>query len=155
MPALVTERGTITETPAILAYIAQITRRVRLAPLEDSFAFAGMQAFNAYLASTVHVNHAHGRRGSRWTDDASAIEAMKAKVPQTMADSFVLIEDQLQVGPWVMGSEYSVADGYMFTLAGWLPGDGVEMDRFPKVKAHFERMQARAAVQRALAVEKA
>ena len=155
VPALVTERGTITETPAILAYIAQITRRVRLAPLEDSFAFAGMQAFNAYLASTVHVNHAHGRRGSRWTDDASAIEAMKAKVPQTMADSFVLIEDQLQVGPWVMGNEYSVADGYLFTLAGWLPGDGVEMDRFPKVKAHFERMQARAAVQRALAVEKA
>jgi len=76
-------------------------------------------------------------------------------VPQTMADSFVLIEDQLQVGPWVMGSEYSVADGYLFTLAGWLPGDGVEMDRFPKVKGHFERMQARAAVQRALAVEKA
>ena len=154
VPALVTDRGAITETPAILAYIAQTARGIRLAPLEDSFAFAGMQAFNTYLASTVHVNHAHGRRGSRWSDDAAAIETMKAKVPQTMADSFALIEDKLLAGPWVLGKEYSVADGYLFTLAGWLPGDGVDMDRFPKVKAHFERMQGRAAVQRALAAER-
>jgi glutathione S-transferase len=151
---LVTERGVVTETPAILAYIAQISRAVQLAPLDDSFAFAGMQAFNNYLSSTVHVNHAHGRRGSRWTDDAAAIETMKAKVSETMADSFALIEDKLLAGPWVLGSNYSVADGYLFTLAKWLPGDGVDMDRFPKVKDHFERMQGRAAVQRALAIDK-
>jgi glutathione S-transferase len=154
VPTLVTERGVVTETPAILAYIAQISRAVQLAPLDDSFAFAGMQAFNSYLSSTVHVNHAHGRRGGRWTDDAAAIETMKAKVSETMADSFALIEDKLLAGPWVLGSKYSVADGYLFTLAKWLPGDGVDMDRFPKVKAHFERMQGRAAVQRALAIDK-
>lgn len=153
VPTLVTERGVVTETPAILAYIAQVSRSVRLAPLDDSFAFAGMQAFNSYLSSTVHVNHAHGRRGSRWTDDAAAIETMKAKVSETMADSFALIEDKLLAGPWVMGGNYSVADGYLFTLAKWLPGDGVDIDRFPKVKNHFERMQGRAAVQRALAID--
>ena len=154
VPVLVTERGAITETPAILAYIAQISRGVQLAPLDDSFAFAGMQAFNSYLSSTVHVNHAHGRRGSRWTDDAAAIETMKVKVSTTMAESFGLIEDGLLVGPWVLGADYSVADGYLFTLAKWLPGDGVDIDRFPKVKDHFQRMQGRAAVQKALAIDK-
>jgi glutathione S-transferase len=153
VPTLVTDRGPVTETPAILAYIAQMSRNVRLAPLDDSFAFAGMQAFNSYLSSTVHVNHAHGRRGSRWTDDAAAIETMKAKVAQTMADSFVLIEDNL-TGAWVLGADYSVADAYLFTMAKWLPGDGVDMDRFPKVKAHHERMQGRSAVQRALDIDK-
>jgi len=154
VPVLVTERGAITETPAILAYIAQISRGVQLAPLDDSFAFAGMQAFNSYLSSTVHVNHAHGRRGSRWTDDAAAIETMKVKVSTTMAESFGLIEDGLLVGPWVLGADYSVADGYLFTLAKWLSGDGVDIDRFPKVKDHFQRMQGRAAVQKALAIDK-
>ncbi len=154
VPTLVTERGVITETPAILAYISQVSRNVRLAPLDDSFAFAVMQAFNNYLSSTVHVNHSHGRRGSRWSDDAAAIETMKAKVAETMTESVLLIENQLLAGPWVLGANYSVADGYLFTVANWLPGDGVDMDRFPKVKAHGERMRDRAAVQQALAIEK-
>ena len=154
VPALVTDRGVITETPAILTYAAQIARSARLAPLDDSFAFARMQAFNNYLSSTVHVNHAHGRRGSRWTDDAAAIETMKAKVSDTMAESFALIEEQMIVGPWVLGSDYSVADGYLFTLARWLESDKVDIRTFPKVNAHFERMHERPALQRALAIEK-
>ena len=54
-----------------------------LAPLSDPFALAQVQEFNSYLCATVHVAHAHGRRGSRWADDAAAIEAMKQKVPAT------------------------------------------------------------------------
>ena len=59
VPALVTERGVLTETPAILAYIAQSYPEARLAPLDDPFAFAELQAFMSYLCSTVHVAHAH------------------------------------------------------------------------------------------------
>ena len=40
VPALVTDRGVITETPAILAYIAQTFPKAQLAPLDDAFAFA-------------------------------------------------------------------------------------------------------------------
>jgi glutathione S-transferase len=100
------------------------------------------------------VNHSHKGRGYRWTDDAAAIEAMKAKVPQTMAESFALIEDKMLKGPWVMGEQYTVADGYLFTMESWLPGDGVDRDRFAKVSAHYARMLERPAVQKALAVEK-
>src|ERR1700730_12590888 len=52
-PALVTDAGILTETPAILAYIAQCYPQAKLAPLDDPFAFARMQAFNSYLCSTV------------------------------------------------------------------------------------------------------
>lgn len=150
VPALTTDRGVLTETPAILAYIAQATPGGRLAPLDDAFAFARMQAFNSYLCSTVHVAHAHGRRGSRWSDDAAAIETMKSKVPQNMADCFGLIEDSMLAGPWVMGNAYSVADPYLFTIGGWLKGDGVEPSRFPKVAEHRARMLERPAVKRAV-----
>jgi glutathione S-transferase len=71
VPALVTPRGILTETPAILAFIAQSFPAARLAPLDDPFAFAEVQAFNSYLCSTVHIAHAHRMRGyagrtTRW-----------------------------------------------------------------------------------------
>ncbi len=155
VPALATEKGVLTETPAILAYIAAIAPAAGLAPLDDPFEFARLQAFNSYICSTVHVNHAHGRRASRWADDAAAHEAMKAKVPKTMTESFALIEDGMFAGPWVMGERYSVADPYLFVMTGWLPSDDVDPASFPKVADHYARMLDRPAVQRALAREKA
>ena len=91
VPVLVTDHGVLTETPAILAFIAQSFPQARLAPLADPFAFARVQAFNSYLCSTVHVAHAHRMRGYRWVDDAAAIEAMKKKAPAAVAECFSLI----------------------------------------------------------------
>jgi glutathione S-transferase len=149
VPALSTDRGILTETPAILAYIAQSFPDAGLAPLDDPFAFAEMQAFNSYLCASVHVNHAHGRRGTRWADEQSSFADMKRKVPETMAASFQLIEDGMLRGPWVMGDTYTVADAYLFTLSRWLEGDGVDIKTLPKVKDHFERMSMLDSVQRA------
>ena len=149
VPALVTEHGTLTETPALLAYVAQRFPQARLAPA-DAFGFARMQEVHSYLASTVHIAHAHRPRASRWADEPEAQAAMQRKVPQNMADCFGLIEAHYLSGPWVMGEQYTVADGYLFTIAGWLQGDGVDIQRFPKVAEHFQRVAARPAVQQAL-----
>ena len=51
VPALATEHGVLTETPAILAFIAQSFPQARLAPLADPFEFARVQAFNSYLCA--------------------------------------------------------------------------------------------------------
>src|SRR5450631_1950015 len=91
VPALATPRGVLTETPAMLAFIAQSIPKARLAPLDDPFAFAQMQAFNSYLCSTVHVAHAHRMRGSRWADEPASFADMKRKVPQTVGACFALI----------------------------------------------------------------
>jgi glutathione S-transferase len=154
VPALVTGDGVLTETPALLAYVAQLFPAARLAPTEP-FAFARAQAFNSYLCSTVHVAHAHKGRGARWTDDAAAIESFKKKVPQTVAECFDLIERDMFAGPWVLGEAYSVCDAYLFTIERWLEGDSVDIARFPKVAAHFQRMMARPAVARVLAAQAA
>ncbi|HEY6599183.1 MAG TPA: glutathione S-transferase family protein [Pseudomonadales bacterium] len=155
VPALVTERGVLTETPAILAFVAQSFPNARLAPLTDAFEFARVQAFNSYLCSTVHVAHAHRMRGYRWVDDEAAIVAMQRKVPTVVGDCFELIEHQMIEGPWVMGSTYSICDPYLFTLSGWLAGDGVDIARFRKVADHRARMAERPAVVRALNAQRA
>jgi glutathione S-transferase len=153
VPTLLTQHGILSETPAILAYVAQSFPKAELAPLDDHFAFAQLQAFNSYLCSTVHVAHAHRMRGTRWVDDPVAIAAMQKKVPQTVGDAFALIEDHMLRGPWVMGDSYTVADGYLFTLARWLEGDGVDVSRLPRVLEHRERVGERPAVRRAMAAE--
>ena len=155
VPALVTGSGTLTETPGLLLFVAQRFPQAELAPLSDPFALARMQEFNSYLCSTVHINHAHRPRGSRWADDPAALEAMKKKVPETMAVCFDLIESKMMKGPWVMGDNYTICDPYLFTIAGWLESDSVDPARFPKVKAHRDHMSQRAAVQKVLAAEKA
>lgn len=153
VPALVTERGVLTETPAILAYIAQTHPQARLAPLDDPFEFARVQAFNSYICSTVHVAHAHRMRGYRWVDDEAAMEAMKKKVPQSMLACFQLIENDMLQGPWVMGERYTICDMYLFTLAQWLEVDGVDIARLPRVIDHRRRMAADPAVMKAIAAE--
>jgi glutathione S-transferase len=153
VPALVTENGALTETPALLVFLAQRFPSAELAPLSDPFALAQVQEFNSYLCATVHVAHAHGRRGARWADDAVAIEAMKRKVPTTMMECFELIENKLLKGPWVMGGQFTICDPYLFTIATWLEGDGVDTAKLPRVMEHRRCMLARPAVQKAVAAE--
>lgn len=149
VPALLTDHGLITENVALLAFIAQSFANKNLGP-KDLVGFAQMQAFNAYLSSTVHVNHAHNRRGYRWADDPSVIEAMRLKVPQNMNESYALLEAGMFKSPWVMGEQFTVADGYLYTIDTWLKNDGVELSDYPKLFDHFTRMNTRPGVKRAL-----
>jgi len=155
VPALVTDRGVLTENPAILAWIAQAYPDARLAPLDDPWAFGQAQAFNSYLCATVHVAHAHKHRGYRWTDDKQAQAELTRKVPETMAACFQLIEDEMLMGPYVLGKAFSICDAYLFTLADWLEGDDVDPRQFPKVHEHRERVRVRPAVSKALAQQAA
>ena len=118
VPSLVTDRGILTETPAMLAFIAQSFPQAKLAPLDDAFAFAQVQAFNSYLCSTVHVATPTRCAAIAGRPTRSSFADMKRKVPETMAACFALIEREMLKGPWVMGEQYTVCDPYLFTLVG-------------------------------------
>ncbi len=153
VPALVTDAGTLTETPALLCYLAQTFPAARLAPLADSFALARVQEFNSYLCSTVHVSHAHRMRGYRWADEQSSYADMQRRVPQNMADCFALIERTMFKGPWVLGENYSVCDAYLFTVATWMESDSVDPANFPLIADHRRRMNERPQVKQALDIQ--
>lgn len=151
VPALLTARGILTETPAILFYVAQTHPKAKLAPLDDPFETGRLQAFTSYLCATVHVAHAHRMRSYRWADDKAAQAEMARKVPQTVGECFALIESEMFAGPWVMGENFTIADPYLYTLTTWLESDGVDPARFPKIQDHMQRMSHRPAVERVLA----
>ena len=134
VPALVTAGGTLTETAAVLEYIAP-----NMLP-RDAFESAKHREISYYLAATMHINHAHKLRGYRWADLETSYEDMRAKVPQTMAESCAYVEDVI-VGPYIFGAQFTLADAYLFVITQWLAGDGVEIQNYPKL-AQLQRVIA-------------
>jgi glutathione S-transferase len=80
---------------------------------------------------------------------------MKSKVTGNMAACFDLIEKSILKGPWVMGEQYTVCDPYLYTIALWLDGDGVDVAALPKVAAHMKRMVERPAVKKVMGEQQA
>lgn len=151
VPALATDRGIITEAPAILSYIARTHPQAGLLPEGDAFAMAEVESLMAYLCSWVHPAAAHRHRGYRWADDPAAIAELRRKAPEVFGEAMRLIETTLFRGPWALGETYGLGDPYLYVITGWLPRDGLDMAGFPRLADHFARMNERPAVQRVLA----
>lgn len=148
VPVLVTPEGLLTETGAILEYLGK-TALPDLVPL-DPLHRARMREIMYYLASTMHVNHAHMRRGYRWADQESSYKDMQAKVPETMAASSAYVENLIE-GPYLFGDAPTLADFYLYTVTTWLGRDGVEIEDYPKLAAFKAAMESRASVKKAQA----
>ncbi len=144
VPALVTPGGVITETGAILEYIGA-TLVHSLVPI-DPLAAARMREVMYYIASTMHVAHAHKFRGSRWADKQSSWDDMAAKVPETMTACFAFMEETIE-GPFLFGDHVTLADCWLFAVTRWLESDGVDASLFPKVCAFRDTMEARPSAQ--------
>lgn len=144
VPALVTDAGILTETGAILRYLAEISGKDMLQPHPWDSAFADSVMY--YLASTMHVNHAHKMRGSRWADQESSWKDMTAKVQETMTSSCAYVEAECLKGPYVMGENFSIADPYLLITLCFARSDGVDFAPFPKIQSFLEAMEARRSV---------
>jgi glutathione S-transferase len=150
VPVLITDRGAVlTETGAILEYIAMQKPDAVLVPADPEMA-AHMRSVMYYLASTMHVNHAHKMRGHRWANQQSSFDDMTAKVPQTMKDSAAFIEFNAFKGDFVTGNTLSIADPYLYVVCNWLAGDGVKVSDFPRITGFLDRMRTRPSLQKVM-----
>jgi glutathione S-transferase len=153
VPVLATDRGVLTEVLAILGYVAQAYPQARLAPLDDPFAFAEMQALNSFLASSVHVTYAHIFRAARYAEDPVAHPSIKATALEAL-DAHLRYLDGRMKGPWAMGDAYTVADPYLFVMTDWLARDGAgDETRYANLHDYAKRMRDRRAVRKVIAVE--
>jgi len=141
VPTIETPHGILTETPAILEYIA-----ADLVP-EDAFAAAKMREMMSYLNATMHPHHAHGLRGARWADQQSSFDDMKQKVPQRMGDCAAYLEQFLPALPFEAGTMAVLSDAYLYVVLTWLSGDGVDIADYPRLAAFQHKMNTHASVQ--------
>ena len=148
-PALETDHGVITQNAAILALVAQTHPDRNLAPTGDPYAFATFNAFNGFLASSLHP--AIGK--VLFSRPPLEGEARDQAIEMALS-KYQLVEDHYLKGDYVLGDSFSLADGYLLVFERWARQAGLlDADRFPRLNAHLDRIQARPAVQRVLAAE--
>ena len=145
VPALQTTDGMLTETGAILEYLAARAAHSSLMPV-DAYRAGKLREVMYYLASTMHVNHAHKLRGSRWADQPESHADMAQKVPQTMAESCAYLEGIIGQ-PFILGRKFTIADAYLFVVCTWLEGDGVRLQDYPKLANHHASVAARPSIE--------
>ena len=145
-PALQTDRGVLTQNAAILPWVAQQNPGAGLLP-EDPFELAQVNAFNGFLASSVHPMLGRTLFGGLQGE-------AREQAAQAALGKLQLVEDWMLKGPWVSGERYTVSDGYLSVFTRWARQAAMlDPTRFPRLNAHLDQVQARPAVQRVLAEE--
>jgi|694.fasta_scaffold81409_3 glutathione S-transferase len=152
VPVLIAEGQIITETIAILTYLANRFPDKALLPLDEPSALARTYELMSWFATTIHVAIAEIWRTERFTDREDVKPALIAFGRQVVSSSYRRLEQIVSesCGPWLCGERYTVVDPYAFVLWRW--GQRLEMDPslFPAWAEHCERLMLRPAVVRVL-----
>jgi glutathione S-transferase len=156
VPLLELDDGTtLREGPAIVQYLADLKPDMQLAPENGTMARYALQEWLSFLTSEIHKGFIPllyavlaGKYG---------VESAKPKLEARYA----WIDEQLAGRDYLMGSTYTVADAYLYSLTQWGQAEwlasvyktSIHFDGLENLKDWYLRMRSRPAVRRALDTE--
>jgi glutathione S-transferase len=140
VPALETDEGVLTESTAILPYVADLAPEKRLVPASGTFARAKAQAWLSFLSSTLHVALARALFSPPGCDSAEAEAAALAKVATALQDADAHLEGRKH-----LLDEFSVCDLYLFVFGLWrmAPALSGKLPHFPNLDRVQQNILAR------------
>jgi glutathione S-transferase len=136
----------LTEGPAIVQYIADQVPARKLAPANGTLARARLQEWLNFIGTELH-------KGYSPLFNPATPEEYKTMVKAKLTDRYKWVDAQLEGKDYLLGSDFSVADPYLFTVTNWAKHTGLDISSFKNVAAFMARMAARPAVQQALKAE--
>jgi len=149
VPALVLDNGELlTEGPVIVQIIADKAAGKNLAPSRDSAERYKLQEWLNYITGELHKNF-----GPMFSP-VLADEA-KAFFKDRVMGKFKYVDSVLAGRDYLMGKQFTVADGYLFTMLTWADRMKFDLSAMPNLLAYKARIAARPKVQEALAKEAA
>lgn len=147
VPALELDDGEIlTEGPAIVQYIADRKPESGLAPKAGTMERYRLQEMLNFITSEIHKTFT-----PLFHDDAAPEWKQAAK--DTLAQRFDFLSKHLEGKDYLMGKQFTVADGYLFTTVNWTNFIGFDLGKWPVLQAYMARVAARSKVQEALKAE--
>jgi glutathione S-transferase len=149
VPALRTDEGVLTENVAILIYLARSFPNAQLLPT-DPLGTARALSHMAYLSNTMYPAFTHIMRPGRFATDESAHENLKATGRENFWKLLQEIDHLLDGKQYVLGSQYSAADGYTLVFYGWGKRIGLPVDQLKNYTALKDRLLTRPAVRKVL-----
>jgi glutathione S-transferase len=143
VPSLALDDGTVlTEGAVITQYIADQRPEARMIPPPGTLDRYRVQEWLNFIATEIHKAFAPLFGGS---DEAK--EQARARVSKR----FDLVASTLEAHAYLVGDSFSVADAYLFNMLTWTAFTGIDLGKWPALKAFFERVGQRPSVQAALA----
>jgi len=150
VPALRLEDGGIlTENVAILTYLARTFPAANLLPT-DTLGMARALSHMAYLSNTVHPAFTHVMRPGRFATDEKAHDNLKATGKDNFWKLLQEIDGLLAGKDYVLGKQYSAADGYTLVFYGWGKRIGLPVEQLKNYTALKDRLLQRPAVKKVL-----
>lgn len=147
VPYLVLDDGTgLSEGTAIVQYIADQAPAKKLAPAAGTLARYQLQSWLNFIATEVH-------KGFSPLFNPAMPDEAKQIAKAGLANRLKFVDQQLAGKPYVMGDDFTVADGYLFTVTNWAQPVGVDISGLKNLLTYRERVAARPAVQRAMKAE--
>ena len=147
VPALGLDSGElVTEGPVIVQMIADRAAAKNLAPARDSAERYKLQEWLNFITTEVHKNFGP-MFSPLLADDA------KAFFKDRVMTKFKYIDSQLPGRDYLMGKQFTVADGYLFTMLCWADRMKFDLSALPNLLAYQARVGARPMVQEALTKE--
>jgi glutathione S-transferase len=147
VPALKLDDGQVlTKGPAIVQYIADLKPGSKLAPASGTPARYRLQEWLNYITSELHKSVGslfNSKMPKEWQD----------QVKEGIAGRFDFLSKQLEGKSFLTGDTFTVADGYLYTILTWTSHLGIDLAKWPTLKAYLERVGQRPAVQAALKAE--
>jgi glutathione S-transferase len=149
VPALSVDGRIITESVAILAYLARIYPDAKLLPADD-IDQAVCIATLTWIASAVDPLFRRAARPERFVTDETAQSAVKDAARDAYWAKCKEIDNLLSGKTWMMGSQYTVSDPYALVYHRWGLRLGLPMAELAAYSAFKDRMLARPAVHKVL-----
>src|SRR6478752_4920393 len=147
VPVLVLDNGErLTETAAVLQYIADLRPERGLAPrpgdpdryrLQEWLSFIGAEIHKAFLFPTF------------WYKDDGSLAKPRARITQTLSVPSAHLADR----EFLVGDRFTVADAHLAWALLLLRPAGVDIAQWPSLSAYLARMQGRPSVRDAIATE--
>jgi glutathione S-transferase len=153
LPALEIADGVVlTETPALLSYLAEQAPALELLP-RDPLQRARANEWMSLLASAVHVTFISFFRPDRYTSDTRAMAALKIDGKQRFFDLLRHVESRLPAAGFVLGERYSLCDAYLSVFFLWARRFELPVAELPRYARLASAVLERPAVRRALEQE--
>lgn len=147
VPALAVDGGQVlTEVSNLVQYVADQAPNASLAPKPGTLERYRLMEWLGFISTELHKGFAPLFKPNT-PDDYKPI------VRENLAKRFDWLNDQLAGRDYLMGSGFTAADAYAFTILNWTNFHKIDLGRWPNLKAYVERVGARPGVQRAMREE--
>lgn len=147
VPLLVLDSGeSLSEGPAIVQWIADQAPAKKLAPPNGTLERTRLQSWLNLIATELHKSHSP-------LFNPAAPEEWREVMRKLLHRRNATVAQHLEGRDYLLGSDFSVADAYLFVVMSWGKWVKVDYAEWPVLVAYQARIAARPAVQEALKAE--